>query len=226
MCGRFVSKMEAAMEYEWMLVHQPPLFESFNIAPSQQVPVIRQKAGGRVLDLLRWGLIPYFAKGVPGKFATHIAKVETVRTLASYRGPWTRGQRCLIVGQGFYEWQLQADGKTKIPYYISVNDQRSFAIAGIWESSKPDAGDAIESVAMITVPANEVLAEIHNSGSHARRMPAILAAEDREAWLTGTPEEAYAVLRQYADEHTVAWPVSTRVNKPAINDATLIEAIA
>ena len=214
------------MEYEWMLVHRPPLFESFNIAPSQQVPVIRQKPQGRVLDLLRWGLIPYFAKGVPGKFATHIAKMETVRTLASYRGPWTRGQRCLIVGRGFYEWQLQADGKTKIPHYISVNDQGSFAIAGIWESSKPDVGDTIESVAMITMPANKVLVEIHNSGAHAHRMPAILAAEDRESWLTGTPDEAYAVLRQYADEHTVAWPVSTRVNKPAINDAKLIEAIA
>ena len=212
-----------------MLVHQPPLFESFNIAPSQQVPVIRQRSA-RAECSISAALGPHSlisAKGVPGKFATHIAKMETVRTLADYRGPWTRGQRCLIVGRGFYKMAAASGWKDPRSLITSASTIKvPFAIAGIWESSKPDAGDAIESVAMITMPANKVLAEIHNSGAHAHRMPAILAAEDREAWLTGTPEEAYAVLRQYADEHMVAWPVSTRVNKPAINDAKLIEAIA
>jgi putative SOS response-associated peptidase YedK len=175
------------------------------------------------VDQLRWGLIPFFAKGIAGKYATHIARIETIKTLASYRAPWRRGQRCLFLAQGFYEWQLQADGKTKMPFYITTNDQTSFAIAGIWESSQPAAGEPIESAALITMPANRVIAAIHNSGANAHRMPAILRADDRDTWLNGTPDEAYSLLRPYADEHTVAWPVSTRVNKPGNNDAALIE---
>ena len=147
---------------------------------------------------------------------------ETVQTAASYRGPWSRGQRCLVAARGFYEWQTQADGKTRLPYYIHLNDQEVFAFAGLWDSSRTDQGDRIESCAHLTLPASRLLAEIHNT---QRRMPAILAREDREAWLEGTPEEAWAVLKPYPDEHLVAWPVSTRVNKPANDDAALIEPV-
>jgi putative SOS response-associated peptidase YedK len=124
------------------------------------------------------------------------------------------------VVRGFYEWQVQADGKTKVPFYIHVNDQDTFAFAGLWDSSRTDAGDRIESCTHITVPANKLVREIHNT---KHRMPAILAKEDREAWLTGTADEAWATLKPYPDEHTVAWPVSTRVNTPKNNDAHLIE---
>jgi putative SOS response-associated peptidase YedK len=150
---------------------------------------------------MRWGLIPFFARGAPPKYSTINARLETIQTLASYRGPWQRGQRCLVVARGFFEWQVQADGKTKIPYYIHTNDQDILAFAGLWDSSRTDAGDRTESVTHITLPANALVGEIHNT---QHRMPAILAREDREAWLTGSPDEAWSTLKPYSNEHMVA----------------------
>ena len=221
MCGRYVSPDEASIEREFNLVRSEWQFPpSFNVAPTQNVPVIRSVEGKPRGSLMRWGLIPYFARGVPPKFSTINARVETVQTAASYKGPWSRGQRCLVVAQGFYEWQVQADGKTKLPYYITTNDQPIFAFAGLWDSSRTDSGARIESVTHITLPANGLLGEIHNT---QHRMPAILGKADREAWLNGTPEEAWETLTPYPDDLMVAWPVSTRVNAPKNNDAKLIE---
>jgi putative SOS response-associated peptidase YedK len=223
MCGRYVSPDEASIEREFNLVRTEWQFPpSFNVAPTQSVPIVRTIDGVRHGALLRWGLIPFFARGVPTKYSTINARIETVQTAASYRGPWKRAQRCLVVVRGFYEWQVQADGKTKIPFYITMNDQDVAAFAGLWDSSKTDAGDYIESCTHITVPANRLVGEIHNT---KHRMPAILAKEDREAWLTGTPDEAWATLKPYPDDHMVAWPVSTRVNSPKNNEAKLIEPV-
>jgi putative SOS response-associated peptidase YedK len=223
MCGRYVSPDDAAIEREFNLVRSEWQFpSSFNVAPTQNVPVIRSVEGKPHGSLMRWGLIPFFARGVPPKYSTINARVETVQTAASYRGPWSRGQRCLQVAQGFYECQVQADGKSKVPYYIHTNDQPIFAFAGLWDSSKTDSGDRIESVTHITLPANSLLGEIHNT---QHRMPAILEKADREAWLNGTPEEAWETLTPYPDDLMVAWPVTTRVNTPKNNDAKLIEPV-
>ncbi|HMK87371.1 MAG TPA: SOS response-associated peptidase [Steroidobacteraceae bacterium] len=224
MCGRYVSPDEGSIEREFNLVRTEWRFPlSFNVAPTQEVPVIRVRAGRREGVRLRWGLIPFFSRGVAPKFSTINARMETIRTAASYRGPWDRGQRCLLAACGFYEWQSQADGRTRVPYYIHLNDQEIFGFAGLWDRSHTDQGQTIESCVLITVPANRLLAEIHNT---QRRMPAILAREDRDAWLRGGSPEAWSVLKPYPDEHMVAWPVSTRVNKPANNDAELITPAA
>jgi len=98
-----------------------------------------------------------------------------------------------------------------------------FAFAGLWDSSKTAAGEVFESCVHITMPANRIVGEIHNT---QHRMPAILARQDREAWLEGTAEQAWSALKPYPDEHMVAWPVSTRVNKPANNDPQLIAPAA
>jgi putative SOS response-associated peptidase YedK len=220
MCGRYVSPEDAAIEREFTLLHTEWRFPpSFNVAPTQEVPIVRLRDGKRQGARLRWGLIPYFANGIAPKYSTINARIETVQTAASYRGPWKRGQRCLVVACGFYEWQTQADGKTRVPYYIHLNDQEIFAFAGLWDSSRNGQGERIESCTHLTLPANRLLAEIHNT---QQRMPAILRKEDRDAWLEGTAEEAWAALKPYPDEHMVAWPVSTRVNKPANDDAELI----
>ena len=220
MCGRYVSPGDAAIEREFTLLHTEWRFPpSFNVAPTQEVPIVRLRDGKRQGARLRWGLIPYFANGIAPKYSTINARIETVQTAASYRGPWKRGQRCLVVACGFYEWQTQADGKTRVPYYIHLNDQEIFAFAGLWDSSRNGQGERIESCTHLTLPANRLLAEIHNT---QQRMPAILRKEDRDAWLEGTAEEAWAALKPYPDEHMVAWPVSTRVNKPANDDAELI----
>jgi putative SOS response-associated peptidase YedK len=220
MCGRYVSPEEAAIEREFTLLHTEWRFPpSFNVAPTQEVPIVRLRDGKRQGARLRWGLIPYFANGIAPKYSTINARIETVQTAASYRGPWNRGQRCLVVACGFYEWQTQSDGKTRVPYYIHLNDQEIFAFAGLWESSRNEAGERIESCTHLTLPANRLLAEIHNT---QHRMPAILRQQDRDAWLEGSADEAWAVLQPYPDEHMVAWPVSARVNKPANDDAELI----
>jgi putative SOS response-associated peptidase YedK len=219
MCGRYVARIEAALEAEWHLVRHVPPFKSYNVAPTQKVPVVRRGSAGNEIALLRWGLIPFFAKGVAPAYSTINARIETVQTAASYRGPWRHGRRCAVLACGFYEWQVQADGKTKQPYYIHLNDQPVFAFAGLWDSSKPEDGDPIESCVHITMPANRLLSEIHNA---KHRMPAILAVNDRETWLSGAPEDAWSVLKPYPDELMVAWPVSTLVNKPANDDERLV----
>jgi putative SOS response-associated peptidase YedK len=223
MCGRYVSPSEASIEREFNLVHMEWQFPpSFNVAPTQEVPIVRLRKGEREGIRLRWGLIPYFAQGVPPKYSTINARMETVTTAPSYRGAWSRGQRCLVIAQGFYEWQTQSDGKSRVPYFIHLNDQTIFAFAGLWDASRTAQGTWVESCVHLTMPANRVLSEIHNT---QRRMPAILAREDREAWLSGSAEEAWGALKPYPDEHMAAWPVSTRVNKPANDDAQLIEPV-
>ena len=113
-----------------------PLFTaSFNVAPTQLVPVIRMHGGQRELVRMRFGLIPFFAKGDPGQYSTINARVETVRTSPAYRTAWKRGQRCLVIANGFYEWQVIADGKQ--PWFISCADQPIFGFAGLWDQSTP-----------------------------------------------------------------------------------------
>jgi putative SOS response-associated peptidase YedK len=225
MCGRYVSPDEASIEREFNLVRTEWQFPaSYNVAPTQNVPVVRMnKQGERAGACLHWGLIPYWAKGVPPKFSTINATVEKLTEAATWRNPWKRGQRCIVPALGFYEWQVLADGKSKQPYYITMNDQEIFGFAGLWDSSTRNDGVRIESCTIITMPANKLMAEIHNA---KHRMPAILVKHDRDAWLMGTPEEAFLTLKQYPDTHMVATPVSKRVNTPKNNDAELIAAVA
>jgi putative SOS response-associated peptidase YedK len=224
MCGRYVSPDEASIEREFTLVRAEWQFPpSYNVAPTQNVPAVRvNKAGERSGTLLHWGLIPYWAKGVQPKFSTINATVEKITDAATWRGPWKRGQRCILPALGFYEWQVLVDGKNKQPYYITLNDQDIFGFAGLWDSSAGADGIKIESCTIVTMPANKLMAEIHNA---KHRMPAILAKEDRDTWLTATPEEAFTVIKQYPDTHMVATPVSRRVNTPKNNDAELIAPI-
>ena len=199
MCGRYVSPDDASIEREFNLVKTEWTFPpSFNVAPTQRVPVVRTIDGERCGSRLRWGLIPFFAKGMAPKYSTINARIETVRTAASYRGPWNRNQRCLVIASGFYEWQAQADGKSKVPFHVHTKDQDIFAFAGLWDSSRTDAGEVVESVTHITVPANELVGTIHDT---KYRMPAILEKADREAWLTGTPDEAWETLGPYPETY-------------------------
>src|SRR4030095_10163225 len=105
----------------------------------------------------------------------------------AWRGPWARGQRCVMPAAGFYEWQVQPDG-TKKPYYIwPADDNELFPIAALWDRAKTEAGEYILSCAIITMPANELLAEIHNA---KQRMPLILPPDAVDTWLSGTREQA------------------------------------
>jgi len=221
MCGRYVSPDDASIEREFNLVRTEWQFPpSYNVAPTQAVPIVRMNTEGERTGLrVHWGLIPFWAKGIQPKYSTINATIEKLTDGATWRGPWKRGQRCILPALGFYEWQVLPDGKSKQPYYITLNDQDIFGFAGLWDSSKRDDGVTIESCTIVTMPANLLMTEIHNV---KHRMPAILPKEARDAWLKGSTEEAFGLLKQYPDTHMVATPVSTRVNTPKNNDAALI----
>ena len=184
-----------------------------------------------------WGLIAPWEKGIPGKYSTINARIETFRSAASYRNAWKQGQRCLVPLKGFYEWQAQApDYQRTVPYYITMPDHHLFALAGLWEASRKDDGTKVESFTVITMPANTLLADIHNSKKNGtsrvllppedRRMPAIVAKEDQATWLRGSTEEAFAVLKQYPADQMFSVPVSARVNSVKNNGAELILPVA
>ena len=226
MCGRYILRMQDKYLREWN-VYGPPtwLMESYNVAPAQQVPILRMKGGELEATAVRWGLVPYFTRGDPPRYSTINARLETFETAPSYRGPWRRAQRCLQLASGFYEWHLDAQGR-KAPYLVTVADQELFAFAALWERSVRHDGTVIESCVHVTMPANELMADIHNTGSNPHRMPAILRRDDQAAWLRGTPAEARVVLRPYPSDLMVAHRVSTRVNSVRNNSPELIEPIA
>jgi putative SOS response-associated peptidase YedK len=227
MCGRFVSGNQAAIEREFSIVKPLWTFTpSYNVAPTSAVPVVRNQDGERTGLTLRWGLIPYYAKGVPNpKFINIKATIEKLESGPTWRGAWKRGQRCIMPAAAFYEWHLNAEGQ-KHPYLIKLADQDLFGFAAIWDRSFKEDGAAVESCALTTMPGNDLMREIHNTGANPFRMPALLARGDREAWLSGTTDEAKAALRPYPQECMVTYQVSTRVNSTKNNDPTLIEPVA
>jgi putative SOS response-associated peptidase YedK len=225
-CGRYIIRMQEKYLREWDIYGAPTwLMESYNVAPTQQVPVLRMRDGAREIATVRWGLVPLFARGVPLKYPMFNARIETFVVSASYSGPWRHGQRCIQLASGFYEWHLDELGR-KVPYLITLADQELFGFAGLWERSRRDDGTVVDSCAHITMPANALMADIHNAGNNPYRMPAILRREDRAAWLYGSQEEARAVLTPYPADLMVAHRVSARVNSVRNNSPELIEPIA
>jgi len=221
MCGKYIlaqaAKAERAMGIQrghW----DYPL--SYRVLPTEQVPVVMAAHGEREAALMRWGLVPWWSHGVPLKASTINATVERLDHAPSYRDPWRRGQRCLLVMGGFYEPHLNDDG-SRDQYFVRLTDREVFGVAGLWERSRRADGSYLFSCTLITVPANPLLAAVHNA---KQRMPAILAESDYDSWLRGAPQQAGALLQPYSDESMGAWKVSRRVNNPRLpNDEHLIE---
>jgi putative SOS response-associated peptidase YedK len=199
---------------------RPNLAARYNIAPTQPVPVLRDGAAGRrELALVRWGLVPSWAKDVAAGPPLINARAETVAEKPSFRNAFKR-RRCLIPADGFYEWRVMPDGP-KQPYRIAMADNALFVFAGIWEHWQTDEGSELESCAIVTTEANGQIRDIH------RRMPVILPPEDFDTWLGGEPSEAAALMRPYGGS-LVAYPVSRAVNNirndgPALWDETPLE---
>jgi putative SOS response-associated peptidase YedK len=222
MCGRYVNPATAEAEryFAVHLIHWK-FDRSYNVAPTQQVPVVRLTDGQREGVMMRWGLVPFFAKGVPPKYSTINATIEKLTEGPTWRGPWKRGQRCILPAAGFYEWHVNDDG-SKTPFYVTMADQPVFGFAGLWDRSVTAEGAALESCTIITMPPNALMAEIHNA---KQRMPAILQSQDIEAWLSGSLDDAKGALKPYPDDLMHAQKVSTRVNSPKNNDENLLAQI-
>ena len=174
MCGRYVSPDEASIEREFNLVRQDQkITPSYNVAPTQKVPVIRAVDGTRKLDTLRWGLIPFFAKGEPPKYSTINARIETWRLRRATAAPGNADSdacKSLPASSNGIWTRLAARRPT-----LSTSTTRPlFGFAGLWDRSIKADGTAIESVVHITMPANDLMKSIHNTGSNPHRMPAIL----------------------------------------------------
>lgn len=205
------------------LAGAPDLMPRYNIAPTQDAPIIRLAEGGaaRRIGLLRWGLLPHWAKS-PATAARMInARSETAADKPAFREAF-RQRRCLVPADGFFEWKKDERGKQ--PYLIGNRDETPFAMAGLWEwwPGSPEHEDAIESFTILTTTPNDLVRPLHD------RMPVILAPDDHERWLDPgleDPEAIRALCRPHPAETMVARPVSRRVNSPANDDPGCIEPV-
>lgn len=215
MCGRFAfyspAEATAALFGVSAAIKLQP---RYNIAPTQELAAIREDADGqRELAMLRWGLVPFWAKDITIGNRMINARAETVAEKPSYRAAF-RHRRCLVLADGFYEWQRHNDVKT--PYYISLASGEPFALAGLWESwTDRQSGDSLQTTTLITAAANEFMQPIHH------RMPVIMEAGMASTWLAGSLD-----LQEYAAGGTPplqAWPVDRRVNNARNEGEALIE---
>jgi putative SOS response-associated peptidase YedK len=217
MCGRFVSRTGAAIErYFNVRPHQFELHDRYNVAPSADVPVIRVIDGERVMSLMHWGLIPFWAQDTKIGYRTINARAETVTTKPAFRAAY-KARRCLIPASGFYEWKR--DVEPKQPYFIHRRDNNPMAFAGLWETWQ-GADKTIESCTIVTTEANEMMAKLHN------RMPVILDPEDFDWWMTGAAHEVGQLLVPYPSEKLEAYPISRIVNNPRNEGPDLLRPAA
>jgi putative SOS response-associated peptidase YedK len=188
----------------------PSLAPRYNIAPSQDILAVRTARGGgsREIALLHWGFIPRWAKD-PGLGGGMInARAETLSEKPSFRNAF-RDRRCLVPADGFYEWRRLSGRKQ--PYYITLRDGGPFAIAGLWERREGEDGSVLESCALITTAANDLLMPVHD------RMPAIVPPKAYDLWLDAGVREARslaALLRPFPSGEMSAVAVGPRVNDP------------
>ncbi|MCA9169692.1 MAG: SOS response-associated peptidase [Planctomycetales bacterium] len=215
MCGRFTLHARLNLLLQQFSLEAgadiaPQIVPRYNIAPTQNAAIVRWDVDRerRELALLRWGLVPSWAKELAIGNRMINARSETIAEKPSFRTAFKR-RRCLVLADGYYEWQKTADGKQ--PFYIHRADERPFAMAGLWESWHTGQPDGVETFTIITTDACAQTAAIHD------RMPVILDEPNYDLWLdpefSGTAE-LQALLRPYRDDEIAADPVSTYVNSP------------
>jgi putative SOS response-associated peptidase YedK len=237
MCGRYTlftpaADLEARFGADFG-DHEP----SYNCAPGQSLPVIADEAPSEAARM-EWGLTPSWADE---SFDLINARAETVREKRSFADAFER-RRCLVPADGFYEWVDGDRGTGKTPYRVAFEDDRPFAMAGIyerWEPPTPEttqaglgafgggadadgaAGDdgPVETFAIVTTEPNDLIADLHH------RMAVVLAPDEEETWLRGDPDEAASLLDPYPSDELTAHPVSTRVNSPGVDAPELIEPV-
>ena len=209
MCGRYrLSRRKQLIQQYFDTAEEVDWEPRYNIAPSQQVGIVRQDRTKpeRHLSLARWGLIPFWAKDPNIGFKTINARSETAPSKPAFREAF-RTRRCLVPADGFYEWQRS--GKAKQPFHFGMGDDSLFAFAGLWDRWKDPTGQVVESCSILTTTPNALLADVHN------RMPAILSPENYDLWLDPGLERVNAVtelLSPFDARLMKRYPVSNRVN--------------
>jgi putative SOS response-associated peptidase YedK len=221
MCGRFtLTKSGDALAQAFNLEEIPEIAPQYNIAPTQNiVAVLRNpESKKRQAQQLRWGLIPSWAKDASMGAKLINARAETVAEKPSFRSAF-KHRRCLIVADGFYEWQKQENKKQ--PYYFRLLNGQPFAFAGLWEKWQSPDGEEITSCTILTTEANELMQSIHE------RMPVILNPQDYDLWLdpeVKTAEPLKQLLHPYPSDTMNSYPVSTLVNSPKNNSPECVNS--
>ena len=221
MCGRFAQTQTGeTVAAAFQLAVTPELTPRYNIAPSQSVAVITQarRTGDRQCHDKRWGLIPKWSKDAKIGYKLINARAETVATKPSFRGAFQQ-RRCLIVADGFYEWQKSQSTEPKQPHLIRLQSRSLFAFAGLWERwQDPQTEETTFSCTILTTTANAAVAPIHH------RMPVILPSCDYDAWLDLSfynPGILESLLRPFVAEAIETLPITSAVNNPRNETAAI-----
>lgn len=226
MCGRYGRRADKQRIAEWMQIHNTNVFDdsyfapSYNIAPQSFQPIVRlePETGESELTVMRWGLVPFWAKDTKIGYSTINAKAENVLTSPTFREPWKR-RRCLVPAEWFYEWQ-KLDEKHKQPYAIAMKDGGLFAFAGLWDKWKDKAtGRELETYTILTTDRNELMEKIHT------RMPVMVARKDYGRWMAPSDSAHLPIdlLKPYPAEEMQAWKVSSAVGNVRNNTPDLID---
>lgn len=228
MCGRYsITSPTETVQRVFQVSDRPNLPARYNVAPTQDVPVVRLDAGDdgdgqRRLVMLRWGLIPVWADDPSIGSRMINARSESAAEKPAFREAFKR-RRCLLVADGFYEWQAPSEkGGRKQPYYVALSSGEPFAFAGLWERWRnPSDQSVIESCTILTTDANARLQEIYP------RMPVMLAPDAFAAWLDPDSPlpNLQRLLRPCPSEAVTAYPISTKVNAVANDGPELIEPL-
>lgn len=220
MCGRYTiyTDLTQLAERFGFDAGEIDFLPSYNVAPTQSVLTVVRSERSRA-ELMRWGLIPSWTKNMPKGNPVINARAETVAEKPSFRTALLR-RRCLVIADGFYEWQKTPDGKRTMR--IAMDDGRPFAFAGLWETWKSPDSRLVKSCTIITTSANDRLQSIHS------RMPVILTREAEELWLDNGIEDAETasqVLAPYPLQDLRAYEVSSLVNSPRNNAPELVAPV-
>lgn len=219
MCGRFTMTNPDRLPKRFN-IQQPQLSldARYNIAPTQSVPVVLQDdKKENKLEMLQWGLIPFWSKEPKAGYSTINARAEGIQDKPAYRKP-IRSQRCLIPADGFYEWQKTGAGKQ--PFYIHLKDAELFGFAGLYDVYRDKEGRELKTFTIITTTANDVVESIHD------RMPVILKPGDEAEWLDHTITDPFQITRllvPYPANLMEAYPVSKKVNMVANDTPEILE---
>lgn len=190
----------------------------FNVAPAQSVPIVRMHGDESEAVMMRWGFVPSPVKGSVTRLGSARINSGVLQSSKDFGIAWLHGQRCIVPVAGFYVWQRAPQGFRR-PFFVRLVNRAVFGVAAVWARAVTLDDDVIESCALVMVPANRLMAEIDNVG---RRMPAILARDSYENWLTAGPDEARTLLNTYPSARMLSHPVSPRVNVLKYDDPALI----
>ena len=225
MCGRYVAATSAddiAAYFDAELTDERLLEPSWNVAPTDDVPVVLVRDGRRHVDLLHWGLVPAWADSPKVGSRMINARAETLATKGAFKHAFAR-RRCLVPADGFYEWRHDAS-KAKQPFFIHATDGQPLAFAGLWERWQPEGelGEQLRSTTIVTTTPNDLMATLHD------RMPVILPAEAWEEWLDPANDDLddlASLLLPCADELLAMHPVSRDVGNVRNQGPQLVEPI-